>query len=155
MFKNWQEFEAKRLIVRNTSGCNFYFFQGIIKAPVKAKSSIQPNFHHIGLQACITFLFYDWFSILLSNVDLAQWAWCRQIAFQRGADEPKIHDDCGGTLSAQPAQPAQAKLGDINARILRARGICIVLQGATAMVTIVHPVRELSLSSWLLSTIQI
>ena len=41
------------------------------------------------------------------------------------------------------AQPAQAKLGDINASTkLGARGICIVLQGATAMVTIVHPVRE-------------
>ena len=41
------------------------------------------------------------------------------------------------------AQPTQAKPGDINASTkLGARGICIVLQGATAMVTIVHPVRE-------------
>ena len=51
-------------------------------------------------------------------------------------------------LSLLSLLTAQAKLGDINARILGARGICIVLQGATAMVTIVHPVRELSLSSW-------
>ena len=46
-------------------------------------------------------------------------------------------------LSLLSLHTAQAKLGDINASTkLGARGICIVLQGATAMVTIVHPVRE-------------